>query len=177
MSSNIEDILEADHGELDSLLARVFAAIEAGDRDETYRSLDFFWARLAMHIRAEHLRLFPAARRIAENGREDSGDVPRLLEDLQHDHDFFMRNLARAIKAMRLVFDFGNETETFEIVRDLLGEIKERLVVHNRIEEERIYPLANEALLEPTELETLSRSVKKELDNYPQRFAAGRPGS
>ena len=82
MSSNIEDILEADHGELDSLLARVFAAIEAGDRDETYRSLDFFWARhstgawssmgsrrfwagLAMHIGAEQLWLFPAARKLA----------------------------------------------------------------------------------------------------------------
>ena len=177
MNNSVLHLLESDHAELDKLLLKTMAAIDSSDAPETFKNLDFFWARLAVHIRAEHLRLFPAARKIAENGREDIGDVPRLLEDLQHDHDFFMRNLARAIKAMRLVFDFGNETETFEIVRGLLGEIKERLVVHNRIEEERIYPLANEALLGPDELGTLSRSVKKELDNYPQRFAAERPGS
>ena len=177
MKESVHHLLESDHAELDKLLLATVKAIDSSDAAETFKNLDFFWARLAMHIRAEHLRLFPAARRIAETTKIDIGNVPELLEGLQHDHDFFMRSLARAIKAMRLVFDFGNEKETFEIVRDLLGEIKQRLEVHNRIEEERIYPLASEALLGKDELGTLSRSVKKELDNYPQRFAAGRPGS
>lgn len=173
MEETIHNLLESDHAELDHLLEAARAAVAAKDKDKAYQTLDYFWARLAMHIRAEHQRLFPAIRD-AEN---TPVEILEILELLRHDHDFFMRELARAIKAMRLVFYFGNDDETFEIVRDLLEAVAGRLADHNRIEEERIYTLANPEFLPPGEVEPLDRSIRKELDNYPQRFAdeAGRP--
>ena len=177
MSSKIEKILEADHSELDVLLERVFAAVDAADAEATFRHLDFFWARLAMHIRAEHVRLFPAVRGIAEGAGDDLGDIPAILDELRHDHDFFMRELARAIKAMRLVFYFGNADETFVTVRRILVDIKARLEAHNRIEEERVYRLADDSRLGRDAIVELMASVQKELDNYPQRFASGAPGN
>ncbi|MEP7213491.1 MAG: hypothetical protein ABI791_10465 [Acidobacteriota bacterium] len=175
---NAHDQLESDHTELDRLLENIFEAIDGEDCTETYRRLDFFWARLAMHIRAEHLRLFPAVLQIGDSHLQDagSGEVPadlvKIIDGLHDDHDFFMRSLARAIKAMRLVFDFGNEKETLAIVREMLEGVQGRLVPHNRIEEDQIYPLASGKLLRTEDLDELSRTVRKELDNLPHRFAA-----
>ncbi len=36
------------------------SALHAGDVEASHTGLDLFWARLAVHIRAEHLQLFPA---------------------------------------------------------------------------------------------------------------------
>ena len=63
----------------------------------------------------------------------------RRLPDLRHDHDFFMNQLARAVKALRLVPDFGNETETFIDIRQLIETVTKRLARHNEIEEKTIY--------------------------------------
>jgi hypothetical protein len=172
LRSEIEKVLEFDHVELDGLLDLVFSAIEAADGNETYRTLDLFWARLAMHIRAEHVRLFPAVRELAEKSGGDLASVPNLLQDLRHDHDFFMRELARAIKAMRLVFYFGNESETFATLRQILEHVKERLEVHNSIEEEKIYTLTTAPFFDLGELVELESKIRKELENYPQRFSA-----
>ncbi|MEP6946927.1 MAG: hemerythrin domain-containing protein [Acidobacteriota bacterium] len=166
--SNVHQILETDHRELDALFDSVFAAVKAADRDLTFSTLDLFWARLAMHIRAEHLLLFPAIRNTAEGS---SAAVAEQLERLRHDHDFFMTRLARAIKALRLTPHFGNETETLKIVREIITAVRERLIEHNVIEEEVVYPSANH--LENTA--DLAAAIRKELDNYPARFA--RPAS
>ena len=139
MASDVETLLESDHRELDGLLADVFAELDSADCARVYRALDYFWARLAMHIRAEHLRLFPAVVRLSES---TDSKVPDLIRQLHEDHDFFMRQLARAIKAMRLIFDWGNETETLVVVRDLVTQVRDQLVEHNRIEEDSIYPIA-----------------------------------
>ena len=171
---SVPDILYSDHGELDTLLHATLEALDAGDVARTFEELDFFWARLAMHIRAEHLRLFPVVREVAERSAELT-DIPLLLDGLREDHDFFMRGLARAIKALRLVFHFGNEEETFAIVRDLIGEIAARLKIHNQIEEERIYPLAAENCLDTASANELASSVAAELDKYPNRFAGRAP--
>ena len=177
---NVHDQLESDHAELDRLLAGVFAAIDLEDCAEIYRRLDFFWARLAMHIRAEHLRLFPAVLHIKEAQFQNAGrgkvpsDIAAVIDGLHADHDFFMRSLARAIKAMRLVFDFGNEAETLPAVREILEQVESRLIPHNRIEEQQIYPLAAAEFIRADDLSELSRTVKKELGNLPRRFAAGR---
>ena len=175
MSSEVETILERDHAELDRLLELTFQAIGSNDCRQTYLSLDIFWARLAMHIRAEHLRLFPAVRQIAGRDAKLSGDtalqhVIGLLDQLRHDHDFFMHELARAIKCLRLTLYFGNEPETLKVVDDLVSQIKRRLIIHNAIEEGRIYTLVTERYLPSEEIAELAISIKKELSNLPPRF-------
>jgi len=176
LRSKIENLLGSDHAELDELFGQVFTALDAANHNESFQTLDLFWARLAMHIRAEHLQLFPAIRSIATDlaARDEIND---LLGRLRHDHDLFMRELARAIKALRLVFYFGNEAETFEIVRQIITEVKQRLEIHNRLEEKQIYTLANENSMQSDEVENLSVTIKKELDNYPRRFASARRGA
>jgi hypothetical protein len=168
---SVYSLLESDHVELDRLLHETTAAIESTDVVRTFECLDLFWARLAMHIRAEHRWLFPTVREIAERSPEAFDRVPAVLDMLRQDHDFFMRDLARAVKAMRLVFCFGNEAETLVVVRELLEGVRERLEIHNRIEEERIYTLTAEKFLDLSTAEQLLYSIKKELVNYPHRFA------
>ena len=165
----VDHILESDHKELDELLAKAAGSVRSADLNAAYHDVDRFWARLAMHIRAEHLRLFPFVRTAAETDLHDH-EMPAILEGLRVDHDFFMRELARAIKALRLVFDFGNAEETFALVGHILSEVRERLDEHNRVEETIVYPVATEKFLSPADLADLTSSVKKELDNYPQRF-------
>ena len=172
--SSIFSLLESDHAELDGLLHDTKAAIERADVDRTFEHLDFFWARLAMHIRAEHRWLFPAVRTVAERSLADLTQIPGILETLRHDHDFFMFELARAIKAMRLVFPFGNEKETLVVVRELLEAVSARLEGHNCLEEEWVYTVATPEFLDPTEIEQLLCSIRKELNNYPQRSVGKR---
>ncbi len=150
------------------------AAINQADVVRTFEHLDLFWARLAMHIRAEHRWLFPAVRDAAEGSPAEFGHIPEILETLRHDHDFFMRDLARGVKAMRLVFYFGNDEETLVVVRELLDGVTVRLKDHNRLEEESIYTLATREFLDPAVTGQLLRSIRKELANYPQRFAGSR---
>jgi hemerythrin superfamily protein len=167
-----EAMLEADHRELDLLLAGVVTELfrESPDTVAIYRHLDHFWARLAVHIRAEHLVVFPAVLESvqAESGKAEA--VSRTLKDLRHDHDFFMKELARAIKAMRLVPEFGNERETIEIVKRLVEGVAARLLDHNRIEEESIYPLASQISDDPGRKKFIAIRTKAELENMPARF-------
>ena len=165
----IRNILESDHQELDVLLAEAESALAVADPEAVFRSLDLFWARLAMHIRAEHVRLFPALR----EARVDEDRRVRLLElmaELRHDHDFFMVELARAIKAARLMFYFGNETETFANVREILDRVKQRLASHNITEENDVYPLADEPFLSAKQLEETAAGIVEELNKYPARY-------
>jgi hypothetical protein len=56
----MNNLLASDHDELDELLDKLFASFDAsGSVEQIYQKLDLFWARLAVHIRAEHLHLFP----------------------------------------------------------------------------------------------------------------------
>jgi len=176
MASNTESVLTDDHGDLDLLLEETCHALESSDIATSFHMLDFFWARLAMHIRAEHLRLFPVV--LAMTKSNDSSDLPEnipvIIERLHGDHDFFMQELARAIKAMRLVGYFGNEAETRPIVRELLIGVKNRLVEHNRIEEEVVYPLARGLLIGDKAAEQLREAVQKEINKLPPRFISAK---
>jgi iron-sulfur cluster repair protein YtfE (RIC family) len=149
---------------LDGLLAELLDELDLAEPDpvSTYRRLDLCWARLAVHIRAEHLVLFPAV--LASLGDHDDrrDDLVRILGQLRHDHDFFMKELARAVKALRLIPDFGNEHETFEVVKELVNGVETRLSQHNRIEEEIVYPLADRAI---------RSRVLNELESLPPRFS------
>ena len=157
------DILEADHRELDQLLVELLDEIgrDVPDPATAYHRLDLFWARLAVHIRAEHLVLFPAL--LYASNEDDRESLSATLAELRHDHDFFMKELARAVKALRLVPDFGNEAETFVVIRGLVEAVATRLASHNETEEKTVYPLAD---LSP---DARSR-ISKELANLPARF-------
>ena len=171
MAVDAQSILTDDHSELDHLLSETFNAIENSDVDNTFQRLDLFWARLAMHIRAEHLRLFPAVLDLSsKTERELPSDLEQIIDELHSDHDFFMHELARAIKAMRLVFYFGNEEQTLLVVSQLLESIRERLAEHNRVEEEIVYPLVSEILLGHDAANKLTKAVRQEIERLPPRF-------
>jgi hemerythrin superfamily protein len=157
------NLLSDDHADVDLLLNDVFEKLEHGTAADALKALDLFWARLAMHIRAEHLHLFPAVLKI-----DSETDISEILESLRRDHDFFMHELADSLKAMRLI---ATESES-EVMRDTAARveaIKDRLVKHNALEEERIYPLQHR--LPASEREQLARSIAKELSNLPPRFS------
>jgi len=168
-----EKLLTIDHAELDALLDDVIGRLEDGV-ENAFPLLDLFWARLAMHIRAEHLRLFPAvlerAKKTNPAGSQLPSNIPLVVDQLHSDHDFFMRELARAIKAMRLVFYFGNENETTAVVQQLLEGVRDRLLEHNRIEEDIIYPLVADALIGEVAAKELGKAVQREIEKLPQRF-------
>ena len=159
------ELLSNDHAQIDLLLADTLEKLEANDPD-AFSALDLFWARLAMHIRAEHLHLFPAVKIISET--ELLSDMPGILERLRRDHDFFMHELADVIKDMRSL-TAENEHETKRHAARRVEAIRDRLVDHNAIEEERIYPLRS--VLSQQDEEELSRSIAKELNNLPPRFS------
>ena len=146
--------LADDHVALDELLKQLQAALARDDRAAAYAKLDLFWAKLAVHIRAEHLHLFPSVL----NG-EDA-----VIEELREDHEFFMRQLASAIETIR-------SGQGLSDVRNIIQEIEQRLVHHNQIEETSVYRRAT-TMLNEKDLEALSQRIRGELEKRPSRFTA-----
>lgn len=174
--------LTDDHTEMDALLEELFDALETADVELIYKSLDFFWARLAMHIRAEHLHLFPAIiKAIKTQAAENNSSVPSLTEalnainDLQDDHNFFMRELLAMIKLLRelrenkMNADFSKEISD---VRETIISVKCRLEKHNETEETKVYLWAD-ALLNQAECAALTVKMQREITNLPPRFSIG----
>lgn len=60
MKNQVESLLEDDHSELGQLLSELNAELAKSNLTHSFELLDLFWARLAVHIRAENLHLFPA---------------------------------------------------------------------------------------------------------------------
>jgi hypothetical protein len=160
-----ENLLSDDHADVDVLLGDVFQKLGHGIAADALNAIDLFWARLAMHIRAEHLHLFPAVLKI-----NSETDIPEILERLRRDHDFFMHELADSMKAMRSI-NAASESEVMRDTTTRLNAITDRLAKHNRLEEERIYPL--QLRLSASERERLAQSIAKELSNLPPRFSKG----
>lgn len=157
-------LLSDDHEAVGEVLKQLLAALENKDVPASYKTLDLFWARLAVHIRAEHLHLFPA---IASKYSE----AESVIENLRDDHDFFMRELAQAIAVLRELppapdTSAASLTSLLESVR----RVEKRLAAHNELEENKIYHLAGTILTEPEQLELASR-INAELENRPQRFS------
>jgi hemerythrin-like domain-containing protein len=176
----MKDLLISDHLELDSLVAELFSALDKGDTADVYRKLDFFWARLAMHIRAEHLHLFPAILKTARKGQQPQPapnglipsveDVENSIRNLQNDHNFFMRELGEAVKQMFEMRENNWQDETAKIraLREKIAALCERLKKHNELEESGIYLWAE--IFTPAEMATLQSKIQKELENLPPRF-------
>lgn len=162
-------MLSDDHSEVDVLLDDALDKLRGGDLLQAFDALDLFWARLAVHIRAEHLHLFPAALKICES--EAVSGIPEILERLRRDHDLFMHELAEAIKSMRAVTPESEPDVRLDVLARL-ETVRDRLAEHNTIEEERIYGLRR--FLSPGDQDMLARSLAKELANLPPRISERR---
>lgn len=170
--------LASDHEELDSLLDELCAVLEGDDVGEIYRRLDLFWARLAIHIRAEHLHLFPAVLH-ALAGPKEVAQAPSLseaqntIEQLRRDHDFFMHELAQSIAAMRALLNTTDRRligAELQRVHTTITAIRERLSAHNSVEENQVY-LWPARLLNEVEQAALREHVEMELNRIPPRFS------
>lgn len=173
-------LLAHDHSELDELLAQFFRALAASNVVESFEKLDLFWARLAMHIRAEHLHLFPTLLHAVESlghTKGAAGRAPSLqtakntIARLRDDHDFFMRELAAAITQLRRVRESTHldQSSVIQNVRGKIVAVSERLKVHNELEESAVYPWVK-VLLTPAECVGLNEKMQRELSNVPARF-------
>jgi len=171
--------LAHDHAELNSLLSQLWLALESGEVQQIHSRLDLFWARLAIHIRAEHLQLFPAILRSLREKLKDTSPAPALgavensIKELSLDHDFFMHELAGAIKTVRDLAQITNRQfvdKQLEKLRTRIAAIEERLSAHNRLEEEEIY-LWTGNLLSNAEQSELAARLREELVKMPPRFA------
>jgi hemerythrin superfamily protein len=147
-----------DHSEIDRLFSVAFDTLERGE--DPFEIVDRIWARLAVHIRAEHLHLFPMINTAAE--QHGNLQTTETLSKLRADHNFFMNQFGLLIKDLR--------AGSSERVKDVLEEISRRLNTHNEIEESQIYALVDE-WLSVADAETLQAKIGSELDNAPPRFS------
>lgn len=161
MSQARERLLD-DHHAVSEVLKQLLTVLDNKDAQTSYSKLDLLWARLAVHIRAEHLHLFPAVMtRLTE--------AQSIVERLRMDHDFFMRELARAIGILREFHPASDEAK-LAAVGDIIRDVEKRLATHNEIEENQIYRWSSTILTEPEQLELLAR-INAELENRPPRFS------
>lgn len=171
MKNPVESLLEDDHASLDQLFVELDLALAQPDVARGFELLDLFWARLAVHIRAEHLHLFPALSNAAPEPSDKSSmptreEVEMTLARLRSDHDFFMKELAQLMKEARV-----NGTGGAGDFRERLAAIRKRLETHNQIEEGQVYVWPS-LLLDETTVAALEERVRLELENIPPRFAA-----
>ncbi len=171
-----EDQLARDHAELDTVLAELFSALEEEDIDRSFDRMDLFWARLAMHIRAENIHLFPALLEAVETkaGSAGAGEAPELvelqesIETLRRDHDFFMVEWTAAVKKLRDA-KRNDQAVDFKKMRQDIDAVVQRLDQHNTFEETQVYPLVTR-LLAPPGRDELNAALAKELGRLPARF-------
>ena len=175
----MQELLTDDHLELDGLLDCLFLALGNGNAAEVSQHLDMFWARLAMHIRAENLHLFPSILRTARAGWQDRPGfsppaldlVEETIRNLDDDHSYFMRELGEAVKQVFAMKNGLDDRETdFSTMSERLSELRRRLEKHNEVEESLVYPWGE--LLDADNLPSLGSKIQKELQNLPPRFHA-----
>jgi len=155
------ELLSDDHRAVAEVLKQLQAALRNNDVQTSFAKLDLMWARLAVHIRAEHLHLFPAVI------NSTAPDAESIVEQLRADHDFFMRELAGAVNTLR---EQPDKAQLASILNVVVG-VEDRLSIHNEIEEQKIYHWANTLLPEPQQT-ALAAHIKTELENRPSRFSA-----
>jgi hypothetical protein len=179
MTSNL---LRDDHAQVGALVKELDAALGREDAARSFALLDLVWARLAVHIRAEHLCLFPAIldalAELPEAQSEavvTSFEAKDLIAHLREDHNFFMNELASAIKVMREMGSAPSDERVARALRSVrrkVNAVGHRLEQHNRLEEERLYRWPA-SLLTTTEQARLLARVAREVENLPPRL----PGS
>ncbi|HEX6043999.1 MAG TPA: hypothetical protein VFZ22_05880, partial [Pyrinomonadaceae bacterium] len=144
------------------LLEQLKKALHETDAGVPRGALDLFWARLAVHIRAEHLRLFPAVLSAAQRSNSIPLDtVQSVIAQLRDDHDFFMHELGVA----------AAKTPNIEEIAPIIKRVEARLADHNDLEENQIYSRVG-SMLSDDEQAQLLRQIDEELLKRPQRFTA-----
>ncbi len=177
MTNSIESLLEDDHESLNQLLVELDEELAKPNLARAFELLDLFWARLAIHIRAENLHLFPAIINASaslfsgKDGAPSFEAAQALLLLLRSDHDFFMKELAQMIKLGRQILA-GQKPSTpkVEELRPRLKVIRTRLETHNRLEEDQLYNWPG-LLFDKATLADLRQHLQHELENLPPRFA------
>jgi hemerythrin superfamily protein len=166
MVSQARQRLSEDHHAVSKLLKQLLTALDNKDIQTSYSRVDLLWARLAVHIRAEHLHLFPA---IASRVTEAQPEIDRLRAD----HDFFMSELARAVGILHELSRrtaIANDDPKLTSVGNAVREIGRRLGTHDEVEENQIYLWSSTILTEPEQAKLLAR-INAELDKRPPRFS------
>ena len=176
--AQVGEQLISDHAAIDKVLKQLQSALRDSDIETAHAKLDLFWARLAVHIRAEHLHLFPTVLSSLENAAVNHASAPSLDEahtvtaELRRDHDFFMHELAGAIEIIRkllTVLEHPILEEGLNSVENIVFEVEQRLVKHNDLEETQIYWWAT-TLLNSEEQAKLANQITTELLKHPPRF-------
>jgi hemerythrin superfamily protein len=162
----MDKLLPDDHKAVGKILKQLLAALRKNEVAASYAKLDLLWARLAVHIRAEHLHLFPAVIRCSP----DSSEAESLIEQLRADHDFFMRELADAVNTLREQPNNPSDKTRLAPVLHMILEVEKRLSNHNEIEEKQIYRWASTLFSEPQQ-EELAARMNAELESRPSRFS------
>ena len=179
MELAIESFMLDDHESLGELLEKLNSALDKSDLLQTFRLLDLFWARLAVHIRAENICLFPAILNApgelfaSNNGLPTIEEARKAIASLRSDHNVFMNELTKAVKTMRRILEApedGNVSKQLQAVRENVSAVSRLLKEHNELEESAVYKWPS-ALLTPSELARLNDVIKLEIDNLPPRFA------
>jgi len=176
MVSQTRQRLLDDHRAVNEVLKQLLTALHNQDVEASYSKLDLLWGRLGVHIRAEHLHLFPAViNRLT--GSMDRPPAPNLSEaqtivdKLREDHDFFMRALARAVGILReLPRDSPAGAAQLTSVLDVVLKVEKQLADHNELEENQIYRWVSTILTEPEQIDLATR-INAELENRPSRFS------
>jgi len=179
----VKEFLERDHQSLSVLLDKLDASFALSDPAPAYELLDLFWARLATHIRAENLCLFPAIlnadTELFHERRLPSLDQVRVaIARLREDHNFFMDELAEAVKIMREVVTQPETNGTRLLIdqaRHKVAAVKQRLAEHNTVEEEHVYQWPA-VLLSRQEVAHLTAEVRRQAETLPHRFASNSNG-
>ncbi|HEY2974746.1 MAG TPA: hypothetical protein VGJ48_19685 [Pyrinomonadaceae bacterium] len=168
-------VLADDHSEIDALIRDLLSALEEEDKSKVFARLDLLWARLAVHIRAEHLCLFPsilAANFSTRSGGPQYQEAQIAVVQFRLDHEFFMRELGAAVNMIRKQ-ETPSEHEAIskqlEEVRRSIVKIQTRLDQHNQLEENQIYKWVDVLLGEPERV-ALTARIRHELENIPPRF-------
>ena len=178
MASLVRQRLSDDHRAVDQVLKQLLTALHNKNISASYSKLDLFWARLAVHIRVEHLHLFPAVLNHLSGAPDavgpDLSEAKSVVENLRADHDFFMHELARAVGILRELprpLDHPEGEAKLNSVRDMVLAVEKQLANHNKIEENQIYRWASTILTEE-EQKDLATRINAELENRPSRFSA-----
>ena len=176
MKNPVESLLEDDHESLAEVLTELDSELKKANVVRAFELLDLFWARLAVHIRAENLQLFPAIANAAASLFTGKGNMPTseeahsILLQLRSDHDFFMKQLAQIIKAARELAGqkAASRGEIKELRQQVTG-IRKRLATHNLMEEGLVYTWPS-LLFDEKTVATLGDGLRHELENLPPRF-------
>jgi hypothetical protein len=91
---------------------------------------------------------------------------------LRLDHDFFMRELARAVNYLRTLIPMGHQAllpEQSGEIRQIVEAVGARLELHNESEESQVYKWPA-LLLNAEEQGRLAADMRRQIENLPPRF-------